>query len=240
MDNENSIANSRHDSTVDSSADSSADSKTEQEHENGVGSDDDDDDDDNAFDDMPLMIDVNAFGIWVSWFDAEEVEYSQSSEKFPPHVLVFRSAIADFLQREPLGRGVRAIDFGTAVYIEVVDGEQTTDLFTWVRNLRSFLKDGDWNTFAVVAHGGSWLTCEMDDYPKQVGDVTILANFGPSDPYRKVVAAEMMSHDDDDGEEGWGVGLFVDVDALDALGRKLKNAPTVLYAGDGQFYRVGG
>ncbi|PKN31287.1 MAG: hypothetical protein CVU63_24730 [Deltaproteobacteria bacterium HGW-Deltaproteobacteria-20] len=103
-----------------------------------------------------LLTDENAYGIWVSWFDAEDVEYAQSADKFPPRIMVFRSAVADFLEREPLGTGVRAIEFGTAIYVEVGDGDQTTDLLAWVRKLRSFLREGDWETFSVVAHGGRW------------------------------------------------------------------------------------
>ena len=190
--------------------------------------------------DDEVLADENAFGIWVSWFDAEDVEYAQSSDKFPPRVQVFRAAVADFLERESLGAGVRALDFGTAVYVEVGDGDQTTDVLGWVRKLRTFLLAGDWLTFAVVAHGGCWVaTSPAGCMPERVGDVRVLGSFGPSEPLRKVMAAEVMAHgDDDSGEPGWGVGLFVDADALEAMGRKLKNAPTALWSSGVCYYRL--
>jgi hypothetical protein len=190
--------------------------------------------------DEPLLTDENAYGIWVSWFDAEDVEYAQSADKFPPRIMVFRSALSDFLEREPLGTGVRAIEFGTAVYVEVGDGDQTTDLLAWVRKLRSYLREGDWETFSVVAHGGRWVARKPEAcMPDRVGSVS-LVSFGPSEPFRKVMAAEAMAHDDEEtGEPGWGVGMFVDADALEALDRKLKNAPTAMCSGGSCFYRVG-
>jgi hypothetical protein len=190
--------------------------------------------------DEPLLTDENAYGIWVSWFDAEDVEYAQSADKFPPRIMVFRSAVSDFLEREPLGTGVRAIEFGTSVYVEVGDGDQTTDLLAWVRKLRAYLREGDWETFSVVAHGGRWVARKPEArMPDRVGNVTVVS-FGPSEPFRKVMAAEAMAHDDEEtGEPGWGVGMFVDADALEALDRKLKNAPTAMCSGGSCFYRVG-
>lgn len=190
--------------------------------------------------DAPL-VDENAYGVWVSWFDAEDVEYAQSADKFPPRIMVFRAAVTEFLQREPLGEGVTAIDLGTAAYIEVGDGDQRTDLLQWVRSFRAYLKDGDWETFTVVVHGGRWVAQQPDAaLPSRVGNVDVLASFGPSEPFRKAMAAEAMAHDDEEsGEVGWGVGLFVDVEALEAMGRKLKNEPTALCIGGACFFRLG-
>ncbi len=196
-------------------------------------------DDESSQQDDSLLLDENAYGLWVSWYDAEEVEYGQSADKFPPRILVFRSAVSDFLEREPLGSAVRAIDFGTAVYVEVGDGDQTVDLMGWVRKLRDFLREGDWMTFAVIAHGGRWVARSAEgQMPARIGDVHVMS-FGPSEPFRKVMAAEAMAHDDEEtGEPGWGVGLFVEVDALEAMNRKLKNAPTALCFGGACYYRV--
>ncbi|MCU0691700.1 MAG: hypothetical protein MUF54_09885 [Polyangiaceae bacterium] len=188
-----------------------------------------------------LLFDENAFGIWVSWFDAEEVEYSQSAEKFPPRVLVFRSAVKDFLESTPLGAGARAVDFGTAVYVEVGDGDQSADILKWVRAFREFLAQSDWVTFAVVTHGGRWVARQPSAcLPQRVGDVEVLASFGPTEPFRKAMAADSMAHDDDDvGEKGWGSGLFVEADALEAMNRRLKNAPTELRCAGTSYFRVG-
>lgn len=196
---------------------------------------------DHSEDDDAQLVDENAYGVWLSWFDAEDIEYSQSADKFPPRILVFRSAVASYLERESLGDDVHAIDFGTAVYVEVADGDETQDLMKWVRDFRAYLREGDWETFAVVTHGGRWVAqSEKACLPKRLGSVHVIASFGPSEPFRKAMAAEAMAHDDEEtGEAGWGVGLFIDADALEAMDRKLKNAPTALCSGGACFYRVG-
>lgn len=187
------------------------------------------------------LFDENAFGLWVSWFDAEEVEYAQSASKFPPRIIVFRSALAEYLERHEPGQGAVALDLGTSLYLEVGDGEHTPDLIGWLRGLRAYLAEGDWRTFAVLAHGGRWVATDRGVcMPSTAGSVRVMASFGPSEPFRKAMAAESLSHDDEDtGHEGWGPGLFVDVEALEALGRKLKNEPTPMYAGGTCFFRIG-
>ncbi len=191
--------------------------------------------------DDAVLVDENAYGFFVSWFDAEEVEYSQSADKFPPRVIVFRSAVQEYLATHPLGPGTTAIDLGTAVYVEIADGDQTEDPIAWMRSLRAYLAQGDWTTFGVIAHGGRWAARGPEGrMPSQVGGVTVLASFGPSEPFRKAMIAEAMSHDDDEaGEEGWHSGLFVDEDVLESLGRKLKNDPTPLRHAGTCFFRIG-
>jgi len=201
---------------------------------------DDDLHDETGAADLPL-VDENAFGIWVSWFDAEDVEYAQSADKFPPRIMVFRSAVTDYLERNPLGDGATAIDCGTAIYVEIAAGDQSADLLAWARGFRSFLADGDWTTFVAITHGGRWVPATDEaKMPPRVGDVAILASFGPSEPFRKAMAAEAMAHDDEEtGDRGWGSGMFVDVEALEALDRKLKNEPTALCCPGGCFFRIG-
>jgi hypothetical protein len=188
------------------------------------------------------LVDENAFGLWLGWYDAEEVEYAQSADKFPPRILVFRSAVRDFLESFPLGRGVTALETGTAVYLEVADGDQTEDPIAWMRSFRAFLAQGDWVTFCAVTYGGRWRCREPSAaLPARVGDVSVLASFGPSEPLRRAMAAEISSHDDEEGGlEGWGAGLFVDAEALEALGKKLKNEPTPLRRAGACFFRIGG
>ena len=62
----------------------------------------------------------------------------------------------------------------------------------------------------------------------------------PSEPLRRALAAEVATRRaDEDDERGWGPGLYVDVEAVEALGRNFKNAPTALEIGGATFYRVG-
>lgn len=185
-----------------------------------------------------LLTDQNAFGIWVSWFDAEEVEYSASADKFAPRILVLRAAVSDYCAGFPLGRGVSVLDLGTSFYFEVEDGDQTEDPVGWLRALRAFLEQGDWETFGAVTHGGRWCAAPGLQ-PLDFGGSHRIGSFGPSEPFLRAVAAHAMAHDDEDaGTEGWGTGLFVDLDALEALNRKLKNEPTTMRAGGASFVRI--
>ena len=192
-----------------------------------------------AWDSEPL-VDENAYGIWVNWYDAEDVEYSGSAHKFVPRIVVFRSAVRSYVERERLGCGVLLLDFGTAVYLEVIQGEEAPGLLRWVRGLREYLLEGDWRTFAVVSFGGRWLTQDpAAALPERIGDIRVMS-VGPSEPLRRVIAADAMAHEDENtGEPGWGAGLFLDEDALEPLGLSLKNAPTAMCIGGWRFYRVG-
>ena len=187
------------------------------------------------------MIDENAFGIWISWFDAEEVEYAQSADKFPPRIAVFRKAVRGFLEESGLGDGAQMLDFGTAVYLEIADDDGTPDVVKWARHLRAFLADGDWTTFVAVTYGGRWVPEDgANAAASTVGGVDVLLTWGPSEPFRRAMYAESRAHDDEEtGEVGWGTGLFLDVDVLEAQGRKLKNEPTELWASGACFYRIG-
>lgn len=66
--------------------------------------------------------------------------------------------------------------------------------------------------------------------------------FGPSEPLRKVLAAEAFAQPTTSGtlDSGWGPGLYVERDAIEQLGKNLKNAPTSLAALSSTFYRIGG
>ena len=103
-----------------------------------------------------LLFDENAFGLFVGWFDAEEVELSQSADKFPPRIVVFRAAVTDYLQSFELGRDIIAMDFGTCVYLEVADGDHREDPLAWMRSFRAFLAQGDWRTFGARTLRSRW------------------------------------------------------------------------------------
>lgn len=185
-----------------------------------------------------LMRDENAFGLYLSWFDAEETEYAQSADKFPPRLVVLRAAVADYAASFSAGQGMIAFDFGTAFYFEIADGDQSEDPIAWMRSFRAFLAQGDWVTFGAVTYGGRWMPVSPAE-PPSAGNIRWLAAHGPSEPMRRALAAESRCHDDDEtDEEGWGSGLFVDLEALEALGRKLKNQPTTVRAGGASFVRV--
>jgi len=93
----------------------------------------------------------------------------------------------------------------------------------------------------VLSFGATWVN-EQSTHPElaQIGNLALVRASLPSEPLRRALLAEAATHGDEDAAvEGWGPGLYLDVDAIDALGRKPKNAPTVLRTGGAQFYRVG-
>jgi hypothetical protein len=56
---------------------------------------------------------------------------------------------------------------------------------------------------------------------------------------RYALLAEAAAQPGDEPDlEGWGPGLYAASDALEALGKKFKNAPTALVAGVTTFYRI--
>jgi len=61
---------------------------------------------------------------------------------------------------------------------------------------------------------------------------------GPSEPLRRALCADAASRGDQDAA-GWGPGLYLDVDAVEALGRKPKNQPTILRSGGAEYFRAG-
>ena len=78
----------------------------------------------------------------------------------------------------------------------------------------------------------------LKHFPERFGDVLVIRASGPSEPLRKVLAAEAAARASDDDTPGWGPGLYVESEVIEALGRKLKNAPTRSAAADTSFYRV--
>ena len=72
------------------------------------------------------------------------------------------------------------------------------------------------------------------------GSVKLFRASRPSEPLRRSLLAEAATHgDEQEGTEGWGPGLYLDVEAVEALGRKPKNAPTILRSGGAEFFRAG-
>lgn len=195
-------------------------------------------DEDHSSGEEALLTDQNAFGLWVGWFDAEDVEYSASADKFAPRIVVLRAAVSDYCASFPLGDRVSVLDLGTSFYFEVEDGDQTEEPIAWLRALRVFLAQGDWATFGAVTYGGRWSAAPGAE-PLAFAGMEKLGSFGPSEPFLRAVAAQALAHDDEDaGTLGWGTGLFVDLDVLEALQRKLRNEPTTMRAGGASFVRI--
>jgi hypothetical protein len=188
------------------------------------------------------LIDENAFGLLVSYFDIENDEYALEREEFVERFEQFRSGVLEFVAASPPGDAVHALDFGHALYFELAQGDEKAEPVGWLRALRKRLEEHALQTVGIVSYGGRWVdagSSQPPTGPEKYGDLQVLRLALPSEPLRKALDADAATRQlDDTDPEGWGPGLYVDTEAIEALGKALKNAPTPLCAGTGTFYRV--
>jgi hypothetical protein len=188
------------------------------------------------------MIDENAFGLLIAYLNIEDDEYAGERSEFIARHADFTACVRARLAEQRLGTGVRGLDLGHAVYVELVEGEQERDLITWLRETRTLLSEAGFVTAGILTYGSSWRD-EGEARPSvgDVGGVSLVYASGPSEPLRRALHADAAARGDE-GEEatGWGSGLYLDVEAVEALGRKPKNQPTILRCGGAEFFRAGG
>ena len=189
------------------------------------------------------LVDENAFGILIAHYGIENEEYALEREAFVERFTEFRSALLDFLATLPVAQNAAALDLGHALYVEFADGEQNEDPLVWAKAARALLTGRTFDSAAIVAHGSRWRDDEGEALP-DVGDleggVSLIQVSRPSEPLRRALAAEVATRRSDESDEsGWGPGLYIDVEAVEALARSFKNAPTALEIGGATFYRVG-
>ncbi len=186
------------------------------------------------------MIDENAFGALFSYFWVEDDEYALEREPFVVRFRQFREILRAVVREHPLGSGVRAFDLGHAWYFEVADGDLAESLLVWVRRAREKLKENDFETVAAVTYGGRWVDDETPSFfsTEPLGQAGVVTLSHPSEPFRRALYADAASRHDDE-IEGWGPGLYLDTEAVEPLGIRPKNAPTVLRTAGATFYRVG-
>jgi hypothetical protein len=188
-----------------------------------------------------MLLDENAFGFLFAFYDLEDREYALEPEDFVERFTEFRSAVLASAAEVPLGEGTRAVDLGHALYFEVGDGDQSTDPIAWLRRVRESVAARDFAVTAVLSHGGRWLAEDEPEWPEShsmEGGYRLVQLSRPSEPLRRALAAETATHGTD-GSDGWGAGTYVDTEAVDALGKSLKNAPTPLASAGATFYRIG-
>jgi hypothetical protein len=194
---------------------------------------------------LPSVIDENAFGIWLAYYDVEDDEYAEDeTASFVRRFQAFETSVLGYLAQTPIAERTRALCLGHGVYIEFEDGDETTAVMPWVRGLRSALETAEFTTVAVLTHGSRWIAESEQAEREQSGPITVdsaeVSRFSrPSEPLRRALYADAATRPDElDEERSWGPGFYVDVDAIEALGKAPKNAPTVLTSGGAGFYRV--
>jgi hypothetical protein len=189
-----------------------------------------------------IAVDQNAFGIWVAFFDIEDAEYSASPEEFVERFGSFRDSCLEYARSRPLAAGLRVCDFGHALYFEFEDGDQSSDPLAWLRALAKELGAREFSVSAVLTHGGRWVAAAesgmlaAEREPEAGFELVRVTR--PSEPLRRALYADAAAHGTD-GSDGWGPGVFVDEEAIEALKRTFKNAPTALSAAGARFFRVG-
>jgi len=185
------------------------------------------------------LSDENAFGVLISYFSIEHDEYALSAEQFAARFSEFRAALRACVETFPLARSGLAREFGHALYLEFADGEQLEEPIAWIKLVRTRLNALDLPSVGVLSHGGRWQAEAPEAAPPSVPGIEWQAVSLPSEPLRRALYAETASHGaDEDDENAWGPGIYVDTEAVEALGRTLKNAPTPLAIAGATFYRV--
>jgi hypothetical protein len=185
------------------------------------------------------LFDQNAFGLLLSFYDIEDAEYSLEPEEFVARWERFRGLILDHARERELAEGLTAVDFGHALYFEFEDGDQLEDPMAWLRAASRLLSEAEFAVVAVLAHGGRWVDANASASSNaEAGAPSIVRATRPSEALRRALYAEAATHGAE-GDDGWGSGVFVDEEAVAALKRTFKNAPTALLAGGAKFFRLG-
>jgi hypothetical protein len=185
------------------------------------------------------MIDEDAFGILLSYFEIEDDEYgSEDRADFVERFEAFERLALGLLGNMELPPDHHVVCLGHAVYAEFRDREDTPQLFARFREAAARLSSEGFVNVAVLTHGSRWVD---DGQPAElaiIGDAPRVARISrPSEPLRRGLFVAALAQADDD-VEGWGPGVYADTEALDALGKTPKNAPTVLRAPGAEFFRV--
>ena len=184
------------------------------------------------------LSDENAFGVLIGYHALEDDEYSLEPGQFAARFTEFRNAVRDCVAGFPLASSAVVREFGHATYLEFADGDQAEDPITWIKTVRAKLNARDLKSVGVLSHGGRWLS-EGEEALPSVSGVAYLSVSLPSEPLRRALYAETATHGADETDEAaWGPGIYVDTEAVEALGRTLKNAPTPLAVAGATFYRV--
>ncbi|HEY4107198.1 MAG TPA: hypothetical protein VGM44_25035 [Polyangiaceae bacterium] len=182
--------------------------------------------------------DENAFGVLIGYHALEADEYTLEPADFAARFSQFRASVRACIGAFPLAQSVLVRELGHAIYLEFADGDQSEDPIAWIKLVRARLTGNELASIGVLSHGGRWLA-EDSEAPPSVTGVEWQPVSLPSEPLRRALYAETATHSaDEDDDSGWGPGLYVDTEAIEALGRALKNAPTPLAVAGATFYRV--
>lgn len=185
------------------------------------------------------MIDEDAFGILFSYSDVEDDEYGcDDRSEFVQRFQGFEHEVLDIVRSMELSSEHHVVALGHAVYVEVRDGDDGGPLLGKVRAASARLREAGFTNVTVLSHGSRWVEPgQAPDLALVPGPPPLLRVSRPSEPLRRALDADTFARSDDD-EPGWGPGVYVDTEALEAMNKSPKNAPTVLRARGAQFFRI--
>jgi hypothetical protein len=185
------------------------------------------------------MIDEDAFGILFSYYEVEEDEYgSDERSEFVERFEAFERLALAAVQSLELPGDHHVLCLGHAVYAECPDHEDTPQLFARFRTAAARLASEGFVNVAVLSHGSRWVEQENGAALSVSSEAPRVARLSrPSEPLRRALFVSALAQADDQ-VEGWGPGVYADTEALEALGKTPKNAPTVLRAPGAEFFRV--
>jgi hypothetical protein len=185
------------------------------------------------------MIDEDAFGILLSYFEVEDDEYGSDDRlEFVRRFEAFERLCLAAIEAMELPGSHHVVCLGHAVYAEVRDSDDTPQLLSRFRAAAARLAAEGFTNVAALTHGSRWVDPEHGPELAVAGGGPRVARLSrPSEPLRKALFVAALAQSDED-VEGWGPGVYADTEALEALGKTPKNAPTVLRAPGAQFYRV--
>jgi hypothetical protein len=185
------------------------------------------------------MIDEDAFGILFSYYELEDDEYgSDDREDFVQRFEAFERLALLAVQSLELPADHHVVCQGHAVYAEFPDREDTPQLFARFRAAAARLSSEGFVNVAVLSHGSRWVEEGRGVALSIEGTAPAVARISrPSEPLRRTSFVAAFAQGDDQ-MEGWGPGVYADTEALEALGKTPKNAPTVLRAPGAEFFRI--
>lgn len=185
------------------------------------------------------MIDEDAYGLLFSYTDVEDDEYaSDDRARFVERFEGFEAAVLELVGGMSLPSHAHILCLGHAVYVELRDDDETPNLLRDFRLASARLEERGYVNVAVLSYGSRWVEDgQLPALSISEGPLRVVRASRPSEPLRRALDVETLARRDE-VTEGWGPGVYVDTDALEALGKVPKNSPTVLYAYGAEFFRI--
>jgi hypothetical protein len=186
------------------------------------------------------MIDEDAFGMLFSYYDVEDDEYGLAERAdFVRRFQAFELAVLEVVQNMTLPEEHHVLCLGHAVYVEFPDLDDLPQLLNQFRSAGARIHNDGFTNVSVLSHGSRWIEEGAGAELSLTGQSPRIARISrPSEPLRRALHVEALARREDDDTSGWGPGVYVDTEALEALGKTPKNAPTVLRACGAEFFRI--